>query len=456
MGRLTVHRRAAARRLTLVRWGRGGRTHRLSWGLADQAVSSLTNLTVVIVVARSLGPREFGIFSLAYVTYSFSLNVSRGLATDPLVVRFSGVSSESWRAAVRTSAGTATTVGCVIGAGCLLVGIAIGGAIGGTFVALGAVLPGLLLQDSWRYAFFAAGMGAKSFANDIAWGVALVPLIVLASRQADVAWFVLAWGAAGGLAALLGILQAGMMPRPSDTRIWLAQQRELGSRYLIENVSMATATQLRIFGLGAIAGLSAVGAVRGAELLLGPWLAVVMGLSQVAVPEAARALRRSVRALVVFCTALGVVQAVGVAAWGLSIMFLLPDALGIRLLGSLWEPATALILPTTLAFMGIGMMNGATAGLRALAAAPRSLRATLLCAIAYFLGGFGGAMAGGALGSAWGVAVATVTGAGVWWWQLRAGLRDFRRSQPAAMDEKTAPTAASAGKSGLDMEAIPS
>jgi O-antigen/teichoic acid export membrane protein len=424
-------------------------------------VSSLTNFSVVIFVARSLGPREFGIFSLAYVTYSVALNVSRGLATDPLVVRFSGVSTASWRAAVRKSAGTATTVGFVIGAGCVLVGLAFGGEIGATFLALGAILPGLLLQDSWRYAFFAAGKGGKSFANDVVWGVALVPLIALASHQGEEAWFVLAWGGAGCFAALVGVLQAGMVPQLSGTRMWLAQQRELGFRYLAENVSMSAASQLRIFGLGAIAGLSAVGAVRGAEVLLGPWIAVLMGLSLVAVPEAARALHRSVRALVVFCTALGTVQAVGVAAWGLTIMFLLPDTLGNRLLGSLWEPAMALLLPTTLAFMGIGMMNGAAAGLRALAAAPRSLRATLLCASAYLVGGLGGAVVGGALGSAWGVAVATMTGAAVWWWQFRAGLRDFQRSRPLAdrtqiVQERTGPTAAPAGSSQLDMEATPS
>jgi O-antigen/teichoic acid export membrane protein len=413
---------------------------------------------VVIFVARSLDPREFGMFSLAYVTYSFSLNVSRGLATDPLVVRYSGVSRDSWRAAVRTSAGTATVVGCIIGALCALVGLLIGGETGATALALGAILPGLLLQDSWRFAFFAAGEGRKSFVNDLAWGFALVPLIALVSQHGGVARVVMAWGGAGCLAALVGVLQARIVPRLSGTRAWLTQQRELGSRYLIENMSMSGATQLRIFSVGAIAGLSAVGAVRGAEVLLGPWLAVVMGLSMVAVPEAARALRRSLRALVVFCAALGIVQAAGVAAWGLTIMFLVPDVLGNRLLGSVWEPATALLLPTTLAFMGISVMNGAAAGLRGLAAARRSLRATLVCASMYLVGGAGGAVAGGALGSARGVAAATMMGAAVWWWQFRAGLRDFHRSRPPAdvtESERTDQTASQPDKTQFDMEARP-
>ncbi|MYR58605.1 hypothetical protein GTY54_20990, partial [Streptomyces sp. SID625] len=64
---------------------------RLSWGLADQAASSVTNFVVGAYVARSLGVTAFGVFSLAWVTYGVVLNVSRGLATDPLVVRFSGV-----------------------------------------------------------------------------------------------------------------------------------------------------------------------------------------------------------------------------------------------------------------------------------------------------------------------------------------------------------------------------
>jgi O-antigen/teichoic acid export membrane protein len=424
--------RDRAPRQPRVSWRRHGTTHRLGWGLADQAVSSLTNFLVVIFVARSLGAHEFGIFSLAYATYAFSLNVSRGVATDPLVVRFSGVAPTAWRTAVRVATGTATTVGCVVGVVCALVGLALSGSVGAALVALGVLLPGLLLQDSWRYAFFAAGDGKKSFVNDLTWGLALVPLVFVATRQGGVAWFVLAWGGAGGLAGLLGAVQAKIWPSVAGTRTWLSQQRELGARYFAENLSMSAVTQLRITFLGLIAGLSAVGQVRSAEVLLGPWMAVVMGLSMVAVPEAARALRRSLRALVVFCAALAVVQAVGVAAWGLSIRFLLPDALGTRLLGDLWEPAQRLVLPTTLAFAGIGLMNGAAAGLRALAAARRSLPATLVCAFAYLVGGVGGAFLGDAAGSAWGIAAATAAGAGVWWWQLREGLRDHRREGTAS------------------------
>lgn len=102
---------------------------RVIWGLGDQAVSSLTNFTVGIFVARSLSAMEFGVFSLAWVTYGVVLNLSRGLATDPLVVRFSRVPTASWRAAVSRSSGTALLIGIVTGTAGLLAGLAIGGSV---------------------------------------------------------------------------------------------------------------------------------------------------------------------------------------------------------------------------------------------------------------------------------------------------------------------------------------
>ena len=60
------------------------------------------------------------------------------------------------------------------------------------------------------------------------------------------------------------------------------------------------------------------------------------------------------------------------------------------------------------------------------------MRAQLLTSAVYVVGGIAGAAAAGALGSRWGVAIATLLGAGVWWWQLHAGLREHPRADPAA------------------------
>lgn len=401
---------------------------RLSWGLADQAASSMSNFVVGIYVARSLGVTAFGVFSLAWVTYGVVLNVSRGLATDPLVVRFSGAPDASWRGAVARSSGTALGVGAAIGVACLVVGLGLGGSVGPAFACLGVMLPGLLLQDAWRFSFFAAGTGRKAFVNDLVWGVALVPALVVAARVGTVAAFVLAWGASATVAAGYGYFQSGIRPRMTGARGWLREQRDLGYRYLVENVSLSGANQLRAYGLGAIVGVSAVGAVRGAELLLGPFLAVLMGLSLVTVPEAARVLRRAPQRLGTFCLLLGGGQAVAALLWG-GALLLMPDRLGELVLGSVWQSAAELIVPITLGVAGAGLGTGAAAGLRALAAARRSLRCQLFASACYVTCGLGGAAVAGTVGSAWGVAAATVSGSAVWWLQLRSALREDRHNR---------------------------
>ncbi|GHJ24149.1 hypothetical protein TPA0909_57630 [Streptomyces albus] len=396
---------------------------RLSWGLADQAASSMTNFAVGIYVARSLGLAAFGAFSLAWVTYGVVLNVSRGLATDPLMVRFSGVPAASWRTAVTRSSGTALGVGAALGAGCLAVGPAAGGRVGPAFVCLGVVLPALLVQDAWRFAFFAAGTGRKAFVNDLVCGVALVPAMLVAARVGTVAAFVLAWGASAAVAAVYGCFQSGIRPRPGGARAWLREHRDLGSRYLFENVSNSGASQLRAYGLGAIVGVSAVGVIRGAELLLGPFLALLMGLSLVTVAEAARVLRRAPHRLGRFCVLLGGGQAAAALLWG-GALLLMPDRLGELVLGGVWHSASALVVPVTLGVAGAGLGSGAAAGLRALGAARRSLRSQLFASACYVGGGLGGAAVAGTAGSAWGVAAATLCGSAVWWLQLRFALRE--------------------------------
>ncbi|MGZ4619808.1 MAG: hypothetical protein ACXV3F_14120, partial [Frankiaceae bacterium] len=227
-------------------------------------MSSLTNFAVVIYVARSLGAAQFGAFTLAYVTYSFALNASRGLATDPLLVRFSGADLPTWRRAVASCTGTAAVVGlaagaCVLGAAALL-----DGTPRVAFLALGLTLPGLLLQDSWRYSFFALGRGSQAFLNDSVWALALLPALVLlgVTRHENVFWFVFAWGTAAAVAAAVGPLQARVVPRLSGSRGWLSRHRDLGPRYLAENTSNSGASQLRTYGVGLIVGLAAVGYVQ--------------------------------------------------------------------------------------------------------------------------------------------------------------------------------------------------
>jgi O-antigen/teichoic acid export membrane protein len=399
---------------------------RFSWGLADQAVSSLTNSALSIYIARELGAVAFGAFSLAYVTYSFVLNASRGLGTDPLVVRFSATDVKTWRRAVACSSGTALGVGITAGACSLGAAMLLSGTARLAFLALGLTLPGLMLQDSWRYAFFAAGRGRLAFINDSIWAFSMVPALIWLrkSGNANVFSFVLVWGAAACLAAAIGPLQARVIPRLSAIRAWVTRHRDLGARYLAENTSNSAANQLRTYGVGLILNLAAVGYVQASSTLMGPFMVVLMGISLVTVPEAARMLRRSTRALRLYCIFLGIGLAAAAMGWGLALMVLLPHGLGEWLLKGLWRPTYPLVMPVTVSIAGACVVAGASAGLRALGASRRSLRSQVVMSIMYVVFGLAGAEYHGAVGTTEGVALAVWLAAGVWWWQLRTALRE--------------------------------
>ena len=404
---------------------------RLGWGVADQGISSLSNFALGLFVARSFGASNFGAFSLAFITYTVVLNASRGLATDPLVVRYSGDvggsgSNRRWRRAASAASGTALVVGAAAGLVCIAAGLYLPDPVGQVFVALGIALPALTLQDSWRFAFFACGRGFAAFINDLFWTVLLVLVLVVLHARGDgsAARCLLVFGGTAALAALLGAVQARVLPRPLRALWWLRAHHQISVRYLIENLSISVASQLRSFVLGAAAGLAAVGYVRASEILMGPFFVLLMGISQVAVPEASRVFHGNSRHLARFCFFLGGLLAAAAVAWGLILVTLFPLGPGPALLKELWMPTAQLLPAITLTVAAASFTTAATAGLRAMGVARRSLRAQLASSVAYLAGGAVGAIVAGALGSSWGVTAAVVFSALVWWHQLRSALAD--------------------------------
>jgi O-antigen/teichoic acid export membrane protein len=398
---------------------------RLGWGVADQGISSLSNFAIGLFVARSFGASSFGAFTLAFITYTVVINASRGLATDPLLVRYSGQAGRRWRSATSAATGSALVVGVTVGVLCVLVALLLPDPIGPVFIALGIGLPGLVLQDSWRFAFFASGRGSAAFINDLFWTVLLFGALLILHGGADSpARALLAFGATATLASLLGMAQARTVPRPLRGLEWFRMHRELSVRYLIENISTSGASQLRSFVVGAVAGLAAVGYVRASEILMGPFFVVLMGISQVAVPEASRVFHRDSRHLARFCFVLGGVQAAAAVAWGLLLLTVFPVGPGPALLKELWMPTAQLIPAITLTVAAASFVTAAIAGLRAMGVARRSLRAQLTGAALYLIGGSIGAVLAGAVGTSWGVTIAGFLAVLVWWHQLRLALAD--------------------------------
>ena len=233
-------------------------------------------------------------------------------------------------------------------------------------------------------------------------------------------------GARGGCGSAVRLLAGPGHAVPGGALIWFREQRDLGVRYLVENVVQSGGTQLRMYALGAISGLADVAALRGAQLLLGPLLTVLMGIGTVAVPEAVRWLRRSRRHLVKFCLVLGSVESSASLLWGVGLLVLLPMGLGAFVLGKVWEPASVLVLPLCLTVIVGTFTTGATTGLRALGAARRSLRSQVIESTMFVLATVIGASVAGALGATWAGLVVAVLAGVFWWTQFRFAVRDAR------------------------------
>jgi O-antigen/teichoic acid export membrane protein len=429
----TISLKPETRQVRLGRWGRVLAARRLGWGVADQGISSLSNFVLGLFVARSFGAGSFGAFTLAFLTYSVVINAARGLATDPLLVRYSGDATRSWRRATSSATGTALAVGVGVGVTCVAAGMFLPDPLGPVFIALGIGLPGLTLQDSFRFAFFACGRGRAAFINDLFWTVLLVLALLVLYFQGDgsAARCLLVFGGTATLAAVLGALQARTLPRPLRAAYWLRSHCNLSVRYLVENVSISGASQVRSFVLGAVASLAAVGYVRASEILMGPFLVVLMGISQVAVPEASRVFHRDSGRLLSFCLILGGIQAAAALVWGLILMTVLPLGLGPLLIKELWMPTAQLLPAITLSVAAASFVNAAAAGLRAMGVARRSLRAQLTASAAYATLGATGAILWGAIGTSWGVTAAQCIAALVWWHQLRSALSEQTMSAVA-------------------------
>jgi Na+-driven multidrug efflux pump len=172
------------------------------------------------------------------------------------------------------------------------------------------------------------------------------------------------------------------------------------------------------FAIGAFVGLSAVGEMKLALVLLGPVNVLVQGLGVVAVPEAARAIAagrsRFLRVTSVFSLAV----AFGALLWGLTVT-LLPGSWGAALVGQGWLTASALVLPMFLVQVFNGAKTGAAVGLRGMGAASRSMWTRISTSSLVVVISVAGAAIAGVQGAAWGLVVAAALSTVLWYLQFK-------------------------------------
>jgi hypothetical protein len=401
------------------------RVRRVGWGVGDQALSSFTNFALAVLVAHESAPRTFGLFALLFAAYCVVLGVSRAICCEPLTVRFSDSSQAAWRRGASLATGSALIIGLVSGGLCVVVGLFSGSQSGVLILVFGLSMPALLLQDTWRYAFSTAGRSHYSFMNDAVYAVVLTPmlLILVLTGGTAVSTLVAAWGVAALAAATFGIWQARLLPTPRGVLAWCRLQSDLAPRYLVEFLALAGECQMVLFGIAALTTLAGVAAIRGGLLLLGPLNIVMYAAMLSAVPEAVRLLQSGRKRLEVACVAVSMGLALMTLLWAALVLWL-PSSVGRELVGPVWTSARPVVLPLGLGLAAIGILTGAGVGLRALADSRRSLRARMVVSPIIMISVLVGALARGAVGGAWGLAVGQGIAAVVFWVYFVNGRRD--------------------------------
>ena len=184
---------------------------------------------------------------------------------------------------------------------------------------------------------------------------------------------------------------------------------------MAEGTAYSAAQQLRSYGVGVILGLAAVGYVQAANTLMGPVMILLLGMGLVTTPEAARIAAPFAAAadpVLLPCQR-------GLGGWGTRLGGRARDraAAGTRAVAArgLWRPTYPLAVPQTLFVLGNCCLTGAQAGLHALGAAKRSLRAMVIQSGIYLVLGILGAYLDGADRAVLGTAISSWIGAAVWW-----------------------------------------
>jgi hypothetical protein len=397
----------------------------------DQAVSSLSNFAASIVAASQLPAADFGRFSLLFAAYLIANGVVRGCVSEPLIVRHSAEADQIRPSQLAEAVG----VSCVLGlaAGVALAAIAFVDPFAGfgPMIGLAVCMSGLAAQDSIRYVFFVVGRPLGALIDDGFWllgvGIGLAAFVTSGVRLTLLNVSLL-WAVSGVVAAGLSgrrLLFGGLF-RPtellSSVRTWLGKHRDIYPQFVGDFLAMQLGGPISLFAVSGISGFKAVAALRGAQLLFNPLTVLVNGARVGVIPELVRARHKSAglwrrRGFQIGCFVAGIC-----AVWVVTVLTL-PDVVGHAILGYSWVDAKALLVPTGLATIGLGISAVQFAAVRSLADATGSLRARLSSACAATLGTVGGAYLNGALGAALGNAFATPLIIVVWGIQVRISAR---------------------------------
>lgn len=385
---------------------------RAGWGLADQAVSSLGNVAVLIVAARSLPVAPFGAFSLAVLTYVFIIGLQRAIAIEPFLVRGHG-SNEHQLA--REKGGAAASIAGLLSLAWAALGLMLTmllpEALRGAAFAISLLLPLLAVQDALRYVAMGMGRPRTAFISDALWTSLAILAMILGPQWRDTTspYLLFLWGLPALVALAYALHDLRVPFSVAGAKQAWATNRDLRGGFTVEYLAVSGSSRLIFYVVALVTGVATVGALRAGHVLFGPLNVLIFSANTIAIAELGRGRHRPERLKQLSWWLAGGLAGISLV-WTLGLL-VAGDTVGPLLVGSNWTEARDLVIPLGLHKAAAGVMMGALVGLRLLEAVGSSVRARTTTAVGILLLGVPGALVAEAVGVATGIAIAQAAGA---------------------------------------------
>jgi O-antigen/teichoic acid export membrane protein len=249
----------------------------------------------------------------------------------------------------------------------------------------------------------------------------------MVSGHPSLRMLILAWGLSAAACAVIACTQLRVWPRLSRAVAWVHEHRGLSGFLLADYLVGTGAFQGGLLAVGAYLGTAEVGALRGAQVLVGPLGILAAAASTFLIPELSKRsdLRRRPRVKL----AHGVSTALTMTSLAYTtVLVLLPGAVGTALLGDSWLGTDAVLLPVALGSCAAAMSLGPATLIYAAGRARQTFRLRVLEAPILTGCLLGGAHLAGATGAAWGICVNFLVMTPMWFHQ---GWRAVRPNGPS-------------------------
>jgi O-antigen/teichoic acid export membrane protein len=390
--------------------------------VVDQVLSSGTNFVPSLLMARVLGPRGYGTFSLAFLAWFGALTLVRSALMQPYTLAASATDGDAWRDITRSASGAVVLAGAAWGAVFVTVAAIVGpsSTLGHSFLVIALLAPGLALQEFWRVASFAASRAKTAAANDGYWAIGQIVAfgILLPIGRATAPECLLAWGAGAWAAAVLGAFQLSVLPRIDVTAVrWARKWGRVGAWFTLASGGFALSMYSVAVIVSAEFERAAVGLFRIVQLLFGPVQLLTIAAESVFMPHLVRVVKTTKHTGLSIVVRYSLFMAGVVAAYGL-VLLMAAHLVLVTLFGSAFASAGALVLPMVISNTIDAACSGADAHLRVRESGSR-IAITQLASSAVRVGAVVVlAHADGLRGAVWGLVVGSAVNAIAYWSQV--------------------------------------